>query len=306
MLIHVVALLYCATMKKTLFALALFVIYSPSCALAQVWVNPEFGGAPESYPSLPALTERPVPSSETLGFDPIPKDLTDGEAPKHVEDSFETKWSGRVNFGASLQTGNTEKDGITADAEIKAELDDKQSVRLKAEINREKDEGTITEDNRSLDALYDHFFAPQWFFNATAGLEQDDIANLDLRTTLGAGLGYQPYKSDALNLQMVLGPTYLHEDFENGNTDDSITARWALEYNQKVLDERFDLFHDHEIFIPSDDTGAFLLESKTGVRVPITAGIIASGQIDFDWDNDPEPGIVEDDTKYALKLGYEW
>jgi len=217
-----------------------------------------------------------------------------------------TKWSGRVNFGASLQTGNTDQNAILADTAITAEFDEKRRATLNAEYNREEDDDTLTEDNRSLDLGYDYFFKPKWFANANAGFEQDDIENLDLRTNLGAALGYQPYKHDALNLKMTLGPTYLREDFENQDTDNSLAGQWTLDYDQKIVKGALQIFHNHEIFVPSDEVDGFLLESASGLRVPIAAGLVGTGQIDFDWNNDPAPGIDEDDTQYSLKVGYEW
>ena len=272
---------------------------------AEVWINPAFAPAGIRYAAAPAPVSRaPVPVRQVDAVVTPVAQVSVEEVSQPILTG--AKWSGRVNFGASLQTGNTEKDALLADAEVKAKFNETQRMRLRADYNREKDDGTVTEDNRSIDGVYDHFFKPKWFYNVSAGLEQDDIADLDLRTTLGAGLGYEPYTRDDLNLQMALGPTYLRESFENDATDSSLAARWALDYDQKVLEERFQIFHNHEIFVPSDDTGAFLFESKTGARIPITKGIVATGEIDFDWDNDPAIGVVEDDTKYAVKLGYEW
>ena len=144
------------------------------------------------------------------------------------------------------------------------------------------------------------------FLNSALGFEQDEIDELDLRTTAGVGLGHQPFDGDDLNLQYVLGPSYLREEFESGNTEDSIAVRWALDYDQKVWDDVLQLFHNHELLVPSDETDAYIFDSKTGLRVPLKKGLVATAEIDFERDNAPEPGIEKDDTTYALKLGYEW
>lgn len=220
-------------------------------------------------------------------------------------------WSGRANIGASLQTGNTEQDAINADASIKARWpkangDPLHRTSAKAEINLQNEDDESTEDNRRLDLAYDYFFAPKWFLNTTAGFEQDDIDQLDLRTTIGVGLGHQVFERDNLNLQYVVGPTYLREEFETGTTDNSAALRWALDYDQKIWDDVFQLFHNHELIVPGDDTNAYLLDTKTGVRIPLKKGLVATGEIDFQRDNAPEPGVEKDDTTYAFKLGYEW
>ena len=293
-----------ASMMKHIFLTFIVFGFWTHSSLAEIWINPAFAPAGTNYAAAPAPVPRaPIPVRSVAPV-AVPVAQTPTVAPQPFMTG--TEWSGRVNFGASLQTGNTEKNALLADAEVKAKLNETQRVRVRADYNREKDDGTVTENNRSIDGVYDHFFRPKWFYNISVGLEQDDIADLDLRTTIGAGLGYEPYSQDDLNLQMVLGPTYLREEFDNGTRDSSIATRWALDYDQKVLDERFDIFHNHEVLVPGDDVGAFLFESRTGARVPITKGIVATGEIDFDWDNDPATGIVEDDTTYAVKLGYEW
>jgi len=221
------------------------------------------------------------------------------------------KWSGRVNLGASLQTGNTEQDAINGDASVKAKWhkfngDPLHRASIKAEINRETENDDTTEDNRSIQGAYDYFVNKKWFINSTLGFEQDDIEKLDLRTTAGIGLGHQAFESDNLNLQYVIGPSYLREEYESGDTDDSAALRWALDYDQKILGSTLEAYHDHEIFVPVGDTNAFLLDTRTGLRIPLKAGLVVSGEVQFDWDNDPAPGTKEDDTTYAVKLGYEW
>ena len=215
-------------------------------------------------------------------------------------------WNGRANIGASLQTGNTEQDAINADAMVKAKWADIHRATLKAELNIENEDDTTTEDNKRIEGQYDYFFAPQWFLNSSLSFEQDDIDQLDLRTTAGLGLGHQPFESEELNLQYALGPTYLREEFENGNEEDSIAGRWALEYDQKIWDNALQLFHEHELLVPGDDTDGYLLDTKTGLRVPLVKGLIGTAEIEYDRDNNPEPGVKKDDTTYAAKLGYEW
>ncbi len=215
-------------------------------------------------------------------------------------------WSGRVNLGASIQSGNTENEALNADAELKAKWNKKHRSTFKAEVNIEEDDGDTTEDNRMISGEHDYFFTEKWFLNSGLSFEQDDIDQVDLRSVASLGLGHQVYEQDDLNLQYILGPSYLREDFESGGTENSIAARWAFDYDQKVFDDLLQLFHDHELLVPADDTDDFLFDSKTGVRVPLKAGLVGTAEVDFDWDNKPEPGTKEDDTEYSVKIGYEW
>ena len=256
----------------------------------------EMASIAESQPVT--LTPAPVALADKQDTLPAPEDKGD--------DLFwGAELSGTVNLGMSLKTGNSEKNGINLDATLKAEVIEHQ-FKLGIEYNREEDDGTVSVDNRSLSAAHDYFFTDQWFIGSTAKFEQDDIDRLDLRSTLSSGLGYQPYKADDLTLKFVAGPGYLYEEFEDGSDDNAMTVNWAMDYNQKFYDDLFRLFHNHELNAPNDDFDAYLFQSKSGIRVPLKQGIIASGQVDFDWDNDPALGTKEDDTTYSVKLGYEW
>lgn len=229
------------------------------------------------------------------------------ETPKVEEKTVEPKvFSGRVNFGASLQTGNTESEAINLDGTLKARWSDKHRSTLKAEMNLEEDDGDTTEDNRKIAATHDYYFARKWFIDTGLSFEQDDLDELDLRSVASLGLGHQPFEQDDLNLKYVLGPSYLREDFENGDVENSIAGRWALDYDQKIWQGILQLFHEHEFLVPADDTEDFLIDSKTGVRVPLKAGLVGTAEVDFEWDNKPEPGVKEDDTEYSVKIGYEW
>lgn len=214
-------------------------------------------------------------------------------------------WSGNINLGADLKTGNSESSGINADAQIKAKWE-KHRLGLEGEYNREEDDGDVNVDNRWAKLTHDYFFARKWFIETSGKYEQDEIADIDYRATIASGLGYQPYDEDDLSLKFVLGPGYQFEEFENGTSGDSTIVNWAMDYSQKFYDDLFRLFHNHDITAPTEDFDAWLFQSESGIRVPIRRGIVATGEVDFDWDNDPAPGKKEDDTTYAIKLGYEW
>lgn len=214
-------------------------------------------------------------------------------------------WSGRVNLGAGLHTGNSDKENFNADGRLSGRWEDHRLI-LRAEYNWERDEGLTTVNNWSQNSEYDYFFAPQWFLNSHLGFKQDDIAGLDLRTIAGIGLGHQAYESDALNLRYVFGPTILRENYQGESPDTDIALRWALDYDQKFWNGRVQPFHNHLLLVPADETSAFVFESRTGMRVPIHAGIIGTAEIQFDWDNAPAAGATEEDVIYTIKLGYEW
>ena len=58
---------------------------------------------------------------------------------------------------------------------------------------RDPDTGdkTVTSDTWHVKGKYDYFFSPRFYGYLNGKVEQDNIANLDLRLTPGGGVGYQ-------------------------------------------------------------------------------------------------------------------
>lgn len=214
-------------------------------------------------------------------------------------------WSGNANLGATLKTGNSETSGINIDAVSKAKWV-KHRAELSVVYNREEDDGNVSVDNRSIAGAHSYFFKEKWFWENALKLEQDDIDQIDLRVRYNSGLGHQFYEQDDLNLKVVAGPGFLYEEFEDGSDESDATLHASLDYDQKFYDDLFRTFHTSDISVPAGDADAFLFQSKSGIRIPLKKGVIASFELGFDWDNDPAAGTTEDDTSYVFKLGYEW
>ena len=214
-------------------------------------------------------------------------------------------WSGAVNLGAGFRTGNSETNSLNFDYTVSARRE-KQRFRSSGEYNRQEDEEDVTVDNRKIRFRHNYFFRENWFTNTSTAFAQDDIADLELRTTLGFGVGHQPYDTDTLKLEYVASLDHLREDFENEQVDQSVAGEWDLSYEQRFLDDLLRLSHNQSLLVPSDDPGAYILDTATALRVPLRKGLMVSAEIQYDRDNDPPAGIDTDDTLYALKLGYEW
>ena len=256
-------------------------------------------GPVETLPSTPTETI-PDPVQAGVMADPVVV-TTEEETPKWLG----AEWSGNINAGASLERGNSDTESLNLDAESVARWNDNR-LRINADYNRAKENGTLSEDDKSLKAAYDHFLNTKLFWENALEISQDEIDQIDLRLIYSTGLGYQFYERDDLSLSTVAGVGYLREKFENGETDSAFTLNWSSDYQQKFYDDFFRLFHSNDINTPADDLSAFLFQSESGVKVPLRKGIVASGQVDFDWDNDPAPETTEEDVNYILKLGYEW
>ena len=214
-------------------------------------------------------------------------------------------WSGRVNVGGFVTDGNTNKKAVVLDGRGEAR-GEKNRYTVGGEVRYAEDEGVETEDQYMIYGEYDRFITDKWFTGGRASFESDDIADLDSRIKVGPYVGYQFHESDPLNLSTRVGLDYIADEFENGDSEEDIAASWGLNYDQKFFKDRVQAFYKHDVSVPLGDTNGFLYDGEAGVRFPIAEILTGTAQVDFDWDNDPAPGFEEGDTKYSLKLGYDF
>ncbi len=214
-------------------------------------------------------------------------------------------WGGRVEVGGELQSGNSETQAILLDVRLQAR-EGKNRYQADFDFERSEDEDVVTDDNKELRLEYERFQTKRWFVGADATFENDDVAELDLRSRVGLNTGYQFYEQDDLKLKANAGLAYLNENFANQSTDTSLALTQATDYEQSFLDEHFRLFYEHDLLLPTDQFDAFIFDSEGGVRVPVAKSLIGSASVEFDWDNDPAQGVKEEDITYKISVGYEF
>jgi putative salt-induced outer membrane protein YdiY len=237
---------------------------------------------------------------ETVSFD-----LAEVQAinPK-PDDQPAVKLSGRVNVGLSSSSGNTETASHHVDGEIVVRTE-KNRYTAGIEYNREEDENEVTAKDYLGYVKYDHFLTQKWYAYANTFFEKDEFKDLKLRSTLGTGLGYQFYESELTNLYLEAGPSFVNEDYEEGEDLDTLSGRWAIGFDRYFFNKLVQFFHFHEGYQGLDETDNLFIRSRTGLRFPLSDSFRATFQYNYDWDNNPSPGEDKEDTQYLFTLGYE-
>jgi len=215
------------------------------------------------------------------------------------------KLSGRANAGVYAAKGNTDKEAYHGDIEAVART--KQNRFTAGAIyNQALDDGVESENNATAYLKYDHFFTEKWYSYANTVLFKDDFADLNLRTTLGLGAGYQFIESELTNLSLEGGLSYVNEDFDLADDESYPAGRWSLNYDHFLYPKKLQFFHFHEGLLGLEDTNDIIIISRTGLRAMLTDSFSATAQVDVDWDNTPSPGNDRVDTRYLFNLGYGW
>lgn len=213
--------------------------------------------------------------------------------------------TGGGGAGVVTTSGNTEVNSLRVDGDVVLRQRENRYTFAGA-ANRAKDRGVETARNWTGSARYDRFFTPRVFVNGNVILTNDRFRDLDLRTALGAGIGYQVADTPQVKLSVEAGLGYVHESLR-ATPDDSYAAfREAARLDVPVAADRIVFFHQHDGYFGLTGTDNLFLRMQNGVRFGLVAGFVTTMRLDLDYDGSPAPGRRRTDHTFALTLGYRF
>jgi|GEM_PF-3359038 hypothetical protein len=225
------------------------------------------------------------------------------------------QWTGSINLNASLAQNvrNSTSLLILGDAKQKLPAGE---LTLKALLaySRQSVSGGVsetTEDRGSLFAQYDFTLNSRSFGYANAGLDYDKVQLLDLRTLIGAGVGWYVFRSPEFrragdaDWKVTTGLAYIAEDYRFGGDNSRIGLQLGSEYRRKLADT-VDVLHTL-LFIPAfNDFGNYYLTSDLQLRTSLGRSWQATLGWLFTYTSEPAPGIRKDTSNFVLGIGYKF
>lgn len=214
-----------------------------------------------------------------------------------------TRVEARVSAGGSFASGNTDAQSLHLSGEMVAR-NTVQRVTLDAAVNQAEQSGVQTVSNARLGLKYDHFVSAKAYWYANTRFERDDEADLDLRSTLGLGAGWQIADTQTRSLALEGGLSYANEDYGSAPDQRFPGARLALKAEQSLWNDRVRLFHDSDLLLNLESADDYLLRTRTGVRVPVAEHLSLGTSVNYDYDNVPAPGKKTTDTALIFQVDY--
>lgn len=216
--------------------------------------------------------------------------------------------AGNASAGLSITDGNTDTQSLYAEGELVARTAENRYT-LGLQARQAETDGETTAENARASFEYDHFLSERWYFAATALGLRDEFQDVSLRTAFSLSSGYQVLDTDRTTLALELGASYVNVDYFDTSSamDESYPAgRWSFDLRHELVPEQVAFFHQQEGFQSLDDGEDLFVRSKTGLRFSLFGGLIATTQVNLDYDGDPSPGTESTDTSYLLNLGVQW
>ncbi len=223
----------------------------------------------------------------------------------------EPTWTGSLKLNALWTDGNTDRRavGSSFDASMRREID-RISVDASWDYSEDKDQATadwkLNQRRTGGGLKYDYFLNKRWYVLVSSRVLGDTLADIDLRFSGGAGLGYTWIEDAATTFVTEAGLSYVNENYRsNTPSDDFVAARLAYKLSH-AFTATTKLVHSVEAYPSTENVEDFFLQGKTEIVTSLTDSMIASLGHVIDYDNTPAPGFERVDNRVLLSVGWSF
>jgi putative salt-induced outer membrane protein len=215
-------------------------------------------------------------------------------------------WSGTVELGLNGRTGNSDRLDwrFLTEANRKTKTD---RLKLYFKSFFAEEDGNQTEEKYLAGGAYELDVSPRDYAFLRLDAEHDKPRNIDLRSTVTAGLGHFFIKKSDHELKGRAGIGYQYESIDAGDDHQDVILDLGYDYRLDIR-SYFRLKHDLTVFAPFNRIDAYRAVINTAGEVPIFPGEAWKLTLGMrnEYDNMPPDDVQEFDTWFYLTLGYSW
>jgi len=216
------------------------------------------------------------------------------------------RYEGNFNVGINAARGNTDTTDMHIDGKLVPSFG-RNTIAVGGEFNRSEADGIVNKSNWTIRAEYDRDFGVRrrWYGTLFNSYENDELADLKLRVTAGAGVGYRFFTQRPTLLRISLGPAYVNEDYSDALDRTFLGLRWNLNLEQDLWTEDLVLYHFDSMTFGLSET-QYVLKTTTGIRMDLIADFSVSAEFKYDYNAEPPPNTLKSDQYYIFKIGYSF
>lgn len=213
--------------------------------------------------------------------------------------------TGYVSASARDSVGNTEEQDLQLDFKMSMR---RGSVRHTgfATYDEQKQADIKTRDNRKAEYQYDYFFSNKWYSNSLLSWERNVFQNLENRTLVGSGIGYQFFDTELIRLSVQGGLGYETEIYADDNDRRGMVFRESTDFNYRLNALGLQFFHRNTFLQLFDRSGDWRLSTETGFKLPVIGRLTAQAKLKFDYANIPADATEALDRTWLFGVNYDW
>ncbi len=220
-------------------------------------------------------------------------------------------WSGKVDVGLTLQSGNSKQTTVNTSAELARRTPD---TRLLLEYlgNYSEVNDTKNANDDRVNLTYDLRLNHDWFVRPVEfECYHDPLANIAYRLTAGVGAGYYIFNRDGLEWIVSAGPGFQYTRFDSvepGQPDSSSTPAGVLQTSFEYdLTRRLTFIQTVQAMIMDREAGQFTHHAVSTLEFEIKRHLDLDVSFIWDYLRNPQPrsdGSTPDNNDYYLTVGF--
>jgi len=247
--------------------------------------------SPSERPVIENVAKRLYPQ-QRQAIDDLVDEIEDEEKARVAESSIVAGWTGEVQLGASISTGNSEEWSVSGSTEL-GRKGLKWEHRLDASVDFRDVQGERTDERVSAGYRASMDFAdPDWFALAVVRYDRDRSTGIKRRFTEGLGIGHKLIDSDNLDWEVTAGPALRQTLYEGGETENQLAAFASTEIAWEIS-ETLTLREDASIVL---DTETDTYRSETSLTKDLYGQLSARFSFTVEGETNPPPGNEKLDT----------
>ena len=208
-------------------------------------------------------------------------------------------WEAEVAIGASVSTGNTDRQALDVDAKAShraGRFEDR--YRLSGEFARESGSTTASRLNAGIQSNYD--IDEKFYALGFAEIERDKFSGYRHEEEVGLGAGYRIFDTDDVSFDVHLAATYRHGAIRGGGSDNKFAMRGGalLEYQ---ISDTAKLTNETVV---SGDASQFRAEDTLALTATVISDLAARLSFNLRYNSNPPAGAKKTDTLSKAQLVY--
>jgi putative salt-induced outer membrane protein len=208
-------------------------------------------------------------------------------------------WTGRVELGGFITTGNSDTAGVSALVTATREgLRWRHNFR--GSVDYQESLGQTTRDRYAVQYEPNYKIDDRAYVYGTAQYESDRFSGYYDRLSTSAGLGYGAIRRPGVNLDVTLGPAYRYTAYTDDNQEGSLAARGSMNLRWQLLPG----------LTVAQEAAAYIerYNSTVGATSSLKAKLVGplSAQLSYNlnYESEPPEGSVKTNTIGRASLVY--
>ena len=212
--------------------------------------------------------------------------------------------TGTVTIGGNSTSGNSSTKAFNGATRLTLSANH-QRLLIEGKYNYGQAGDQVTARNSLASLKHNYFVSKKVFIESFGMLEKDTLQNLQLRSTIGSGLGYQFIDTPRTTLSLSIGLAHVNEHFTNSPSNQTPSGRWSLRWEHSLWPDTVKLFHRHEGFYDINAGNALRLNADQGIRITVYKNLFFNVEYDLRLNTQPAPGRKTTDESVIFGVGYE-